>query len=256
MPIDYQKEGKIAIFTINRPEVLNALSPDALWELTEALIDFRDNKDLWVGIITGAGEKAFCTGLDLRSAAPGAKIDPGRQGMPQATLVRGLELWKPLIAAVNGYAFGGGFEIALACDIRLASETAQFGLTEVTLGLIPGWGGTQRLPRMLPYGKAAELMLMGKRINAQEALNLNVVSKVVPQKDLMSTAREWATQMTTLAPLAVQAAKETMTRGRDMTLADGLKLESEMAGKVMRTADFAEGRKAFMEKRKPNYKGE
>src|SRR5512134_3630158 len=169
MPIEYRKEGKIAIFTINRPEVLNALSPDALWELTEALIDFRDNNDLWVGIITGAGEKAFCTGLDLRSAAPGTSINPARQGMPQQTLVRGLELWKPLIAAVNGYAFGGGFEIALACDIRLAADTAQFGLTEVTLGLIPGWGGTQRLPRMIPFGKAAELMLMGKRLKAQEA---------------------------------------------------------------------------------------
>jgi E-phenylitaconyl-CoA hydratase len=256
MPIEFQREGKVAIFTINRPEVLNALSPDALWELTESLIKFRDDKDLWVGIITGAGEKAFCTGLDLRSAAPGTRIDPGREGMPAETLVRGLQLWKPLIAAVNGYAFGGGFEIALACDIRIAAETAQFGLTEVTLGLIPGWGGTQRLPRMIPFGKAAELMLMGKRINAQEALGLDLVSKVVPQKDLMATAKEWANQMTRLAPLAVQAAKETMLKGRDMTLADGLKLEAEMASQVTRTADFAEGRKAFLEKRPPVYKGE
>jgi len=256
MPIEYKKEGKVAIFTINRPEVLNALSPDALWEMTESLNDFKNNKDLWVGIVTGAGEKAFCTGLDLRGAAPGGNINPARQGMPQATLVRGLELWKPLIAAVNGYAFGGGFEIALACDIRIAADTAQFGLTEVTLGLIPGWGGTQRLPRMLPFGKAAELMLMGKRIKADEALALNLVSKVVPQKDLMATAMEWANQLCNNAPLAVQAAKEAMIKGRDMTVADGLKLESELAGKVMRTQDFAEGRKAFMEKRKPAYKGE
>lgn len=257
MPIEYKKEGKIATFTINRPEVLNALSPDALWELTEALMDFKENKDLWVGIITGAGEKAFCTGLDLRSAAPGKAIDPkARQGMPQATLVRGLELYKPLIAAVNGYAFGGGFEIALACDIRLAADTARFGLTEVTLGLIPGWGGTQRLPRMIPFGKAAELMLMGKRIDAQEALNLHLVSKVVPQKDLMNEARAWAEQICNCAPLAVRYAKEAMLRGRDMTLAEGLKLEQELAAKATSTKDFAEGRQAFLEKRKPVWKNE
>jgi E-phenylitaconyl-CoA hydratase len=261
MPIDYQKEGKIAVFTINRPEVLNALSPQALAEWTEALINFRDDPNLWVGIITGAGEKAFCTGLDLRGAGgppPGAGAGgaPAPRPAPQATLVRGLEIWKPLIAAVNGYAFGGGFEIALACDIRLAADNARFGLTEVTLGLIPGWGGSQRLPRMIPVGKAAELLLMGKRIDAQEAYNLNLVSKVVPQKDLMATAREWANQICECAPLAVRAAKEAMFRGLDMTLEDGLKLESELGRKVTSSKDFAEGRKAFMEKRKPAYKGE
>ncbi len=256
MPIELTKDGKIAIITINRPEVLNALSPDSLVELTDALIDFRDDKNLWVGIITGAGEKAFCTGLDLRSAPPGTSLDPSKDGEPIPTLVRGLELWKPLIAAVNGYAFGGGFEIALSCDIRLAADTARFGLTEVTLGLIPGWGGTQRLPRIIPFGKAVELTLMGKRIDAQEAYNLNLVSKVVPQKDLISTAKEWANQICTCAPLAVRAAKKAMYRGRDMTLAEGLKLESELASEVMATADFAEGRQAFIDKRKAVYKAE
>ncbi len=282
-PIEYRTEGKIAIWTINRPEVLNALSPQLVADWTSSLIEFRDNKDLWVGIVTGAGDKSFCTGLDLRGGGgppPGAGPGGPRPGMPpggpppgagpggprpggpppggapQATLVRGLELWKPMIAAVNGYAFGGGFEIALACDIRIASENARFGLTEVTLGLIPGWGGSQRLPRMIPFGKAAELLLMGKRIDANEALALNLVSKVVPLQDLMPTAMEWANQICQCAPLAVQAAKEVMMRGIDMTLADGLKLESELGRKVTSSKDFAEGRKAFAEKRKPNYTGE
>ena len=241
-PIEYRTEGKIAIWTINRPEVLNALSPQAIAEWTSSLIEFRDNKNLWVGIVTGAGEKAFCTGLDLRAPAgpPGGGPPPGagpggpRPGgppAPQATLVRGLEIWKPLIAAVNGYAFGGGFEIALACDIRIAADNARFGLTEVTLGLIPGWGGSQRLPRMIPFGKAAELLLMGKRIDANEALSLNLVSKVVPQKDLMPTAIEWANQICQCAPLAVQAAKESMMRGINMTLADGLALKLSSDGR-------------------------
>ena len=251
----------------------NALSPQLVAEWTSSLVEFRDNKDLWVGIVTGAGEKSFCAGLDLEGRWPSAWCRPGwarpdapggpaagapppRPAAPQATLVRGLELWKPMIAAVNGYAFGGGFEIALACDIRIAAETARFGLTEVTLGLIPGWGGSQRLPRMIPFGKAAELLLMGKRIDANEAFALNLVSKVVPLKDLMPTAMEWANQICQCAPLAVQAAKEAMMRGIDMTLPDGLKLETDLGRKATSSKDFAEGRKAFMEKRKPNYTGE
>ena len=254
--IEYKKEGKIAVFTINRPEALNSLSPNALALMAEVMMDFRDDKNLWVGIVTGAGEKAFCAGLDLRSAPPGTSLDPLKDGKRIPTLVRGLQIWKPLIAAVNGYAFGGGCEISLACDIRIAAENAQFGLTEVTLGLIPSWGGTQRLPRMIPFGKAIEMILMGKRITAQEAYNLNLVSKVVPQKELMATAREWANQICTCAPLAVRAAKEAVFRGRDMTLAEGLALETELAAKVMQTADFTEGRQAFIEKRKANFKAE
>jgi E-phenylitaconyl-CoA hydratase len=263
MTIEYKKEGKIATFTINNPDVMNALSPAEVAEWTANLIDFREDKNLWVGIVTGAGEKAFCTGLNLRTAGGGGPPPGGQRGpapsappAPQETLVKGLKLWKPLIAAVNGYAFGGGFEIALACDIRLAAENARFGLTEVTLGLIPGWGGSQRLPRMIPFGKAAEMLLMGKRIDAQEAFNLNLVSKVVPQKDLMATAKEWANQICNCAPLAVWTAKEAMMRGIDMTLEEGLALEGQLGGKVMSSKDFAEGRKAFMEKRTPNYIGE
>jgi E-phenylitaconyl-CoA hydratase len=254
MSIEYQEEGHIAIFTINNPEVMNALSPQQVAEWTEALIDFRENKDLWVGIVTGAGDRAFCTGLDLRSAGPQSGGGPSPQ--PQETLVRGLKLWKPLIAAINGYALGGGLEIALACDIRIASENARLGLTEVTLGLIPGWGGTQRLPRLIPFSLAAEMIIMGKRITAQEALEVNLVHQVVPQQDLMATAKERAEKICESAPLAVAAVKEAIIRGYSMTLEEGLQLETELGRSVLASKDFAEGRKAFMEKRKPEYKGE
>jgi enoyl-CoA hydratase/carnithine racemase len=259
MPIEYQKEGHIAIFTINRPEVRNALSPAAIAEWTAALIDFRENKDLWVGIITGAGDKSFCAGLDLSSAGgppPGQRGQGAQPSAPQATLVRGLELWKPLIAAINGYALGGGLEIALACDIRIAAENAQLGLTEVTLGLIPGWGGTQRLPRLIPFSVAAEMMIMGRRVTAQEALEIKLVHQVVPLKDLMAVAKERAEKICGSAPLAVQRVKEAMIRGYSMTLEEGLQLETELGRSVLASKDFAEGRKAFMEKRKPEYKGE
>jgi enoyl-CoA hydratase/carnithine racemase len=165
MSIDYYKENKIAIFTINRPQVLNALDLQTLSELSEKITDFCNDPKLQVGIITGAGERSFCTGMDLKSTI-GVPVD---SLFGEGTFVRGLYVQKPLIAAVNGYAFGGGLEIALACDIRIAAENALFGLTEVTIGLIPGWGGTQRLPRLLPPGKAMEMVLMGKRINAEEA---------------------------------------------------------------------------------------
>ncbi len=228
MSIDYLKDGKIAVFTINRPEVLNALSLDALADLSQKLASFQDDPELRVGIITGAGEKAFCTGMDLKSTVG----LPNEQLFGEGTFVRGLEVWKPLIAAVNGYAFGGGFEIALACDIRIASENATFGLTEVTVGLMPGWGGTQRLPRLLTFGKAVELILIGKRIPATEAHRLRLVNTVVPLKDLMDTAREWALQIAELDPIALQSAKEAIVKGRSMTLQDGLRLEAELLSRL------------------------
>jgi E-phenylitaconyl-CoA hydratase len=254
MPIEYVKEGHVATFTINNPEVMNALTPTQVAEWTDALIDFRDDKNMWVGIVTGAGERAFCTGLNLRSA--GQSAGSGARPIPKETLVRGLKLYKPLIAAINGYALGGGLEIALACDIRIASENAQLGLTEVTLGLLPGWGGTQRLPRLIPFGVAAEMMIMGRRVKADEALAIRLVHEVVPLENLMETAKARAQKIAESAPLAVQGVKEAMLRGIEMSLEDGLALESELGRRVNSSKDFAEGMKAFAEKRKPNYIGE
>ncbi len=255
MAIDYKKEGKIAIFTINRPEALNAMNVQATKELHEVMVDFRDDPNLWVGIITGAGDKAFCAGADIKDTLPFLKENlPQKPWAMPSTPMRGLELWKPLIAAINGLTLGGGLEIALACDIRIASEKARLGLPEVTLGLIPGWGGTQRLPRVIPWCKAAQLIFTGKPIDAQEAYRIGLVNKVVPPEEVMSTAREWAETICQAGPLAVRAAKEAMIRGYEMTLTDGLKLENALEGYVIGTEDFTEGTTAFIEKRKPNYK--
>ena len=253
--IDYKKEGKIAIFTINRPEALNAMNVQSTRELHEAMVDFRDDPKLWVGIITGAGDRAFCAGADINDMLPFMKesLSQSPWAMPD-TPMRGLELWKPLIAAINGAALGGGLEIALACDIRIASEKARLGVPEVTLGLIPGWGGTQRLPRMIPGCKAAELLLMGKPIDAQEAYRIGLVNKIVPPEEVMSTAKEWAETICQAGPLAVRAAKEAMIRGSDMTLEEGLRLENALEAYVLSTEDFIEGTTAFVEKRKPDYK--
>jgi len=255
MAIDYKKEGKIAIFTIDREGALNSMNVQAARELHEAMVDFRDDPELWVGIITGAGERAFCAGADIKDMLPFMKEN--LQNKPWAmpdTHMRGLELWKPLIAAVNGMAFGGGLEMALACDIRIASEKARFGVPEITLGLIPGWGGTQRLPRMVPWCKATELLLMGKPIDAQEAYRIGLVNKVVPPEEVMPTAREWAEIICQAGPLAVRAAKEAMVRGSSMALEDGLRLENALEAYILSTEDFIEGTTAFVEKRKPDFK--
>jgi enoyl-CoA hydratase/carnithine racemase len=254
MAVSYEKEGRIAVFTINRPEAMNALNMETMRELRQVMTEFRDDPELWVGIITGAGEKAFCGGADIKDTLPFMK-EHGRDpwAMPPS-IMRGLEMWKPLVAAINGMALGGGLELALACDIRIAAETARLGTPEVTLGLIPGWGGTQRLPRVIPWCKAAELLLMGKLIDAQEAYRIGLVNKVVPQAEVMATAKEWAQIICKAGPLAVRAAKEAMIRGSAMTLEEGLRLENSLVASVMSTEDFAEGTRAFIEKRKPGYK--
>ena len=255
MAVDYEKEGRVAIFTINRPEALNAMNGAVHEEINDAMLDFRDNPDLWVGIITGAGEKAFCGGADIKDMLPFMQETRTRPWLTPGTPMRGLAIWKPLIAAINGLALGGGLEIALACDLRIASENARLGTPEVNLGLIPGWGGTQRIPRMVPACKAAEILLIARPIDAQEAYRIGLVNKVVPPDQLMPAAKEWAEIICKAAPLAVRAAKEAMVRGSSMTLEEGLRLEYSLVSYITGTEDFTEGTTAFVERRKPVYKG-
>ncbi|MFH1486352.1 MAG: enoyl-CoA hydratase-related protein [Chloroflexota bacterium] len=251
----YEKKDRIAVMTINRPEALNSFDPDTLKEFSDALIGFRDDPDVWVAIITGAGDKAFSAGADLKTTIPMMTGRSGEPWRPPATVMRGLQIWKPMIAAVNGMALGGGIEVALACDIRIAAEKATFGQPEVKWSIIPGWGGTQRLPRAVPLGRAMEIILMGRSIDAQEAYRLGLVNAVVPLPELMSTAMKWAEEICELGPLGVRAAKEAVIRGLEMSLEDGLRLEQILFDSLRFTEDAEEGPRAFAERRKPVFKG-
>lgn len=256
MALLYEKKDRLAYFTVNRPEALNSLDPETLQEFHDALLDFRDNPELWVGIVTGAGNRAFSAGADLTRTIP-LMMDPARTPpwRSPANIMRGLHVWKPLIAAINGMALGGGLELALACDLRIASEKAIFGNPEVRWSIIPGWGATQRLPRVIPLAKAAEIILMAQNIDAQEAYRIGLVNKVVPPDQLMTTAKEWADKICELGPLGVRAAKEAMIRGMSLTLEEGLRLEEMLFDSLRFTEDGQEGMKAFAEKRKPGFKG-
>jgi enoyl-CoA hydratase/carnithine racemase len=255
----YEKDGRIALITINRPDRMNAIDPQTSYEMHQAFCDFRDNDGLWVAILTGAGERAFSAGNDLvaMSEMMAGKVNFSEEmnRAPFGGITRNFECWKPIIGAVNGYCVAGGLEIAVSCDIRVAADHAQFGVPEVTRAIIPGAGGTQRLPRMLPKGIALELLLTGGRFDAQWALRYGLVNHVVPAEQVLPKARSLAQAICENGPLAVRAAKESALRGLELPLAEGLKQEIEFSRKVIATEDAREGPLAFAQKRKPEYKG-
>jgi len=251
-----ESDGAVATITLNRPKVLNALNAQLLGELSMALIELERNADVRAIIITGAGEKAFAAGADigelnaLRNATEGA--DKARVG--QAVTMQIERLRKPVIMAVNGFALGGGCELAMAGDIRIASDNAKFGQPEVNLGLIPGYGGSQRTTRLAGKGMAMFLCLSGDIIDAQFALQIGLVDRVVPQGELLEAARKLAQTIASKAPLAIEACKRAINGGAHLPMADALELEALEFGTLVNTEDFKEGTSAFLEKRKAEWK--
>ncbi len=256
----YETRNKIAYITLNRPEAMNSINSEMWSAMYDTWIAVRDDPDVWTAIVTAAGDKAFCAGADLKemSAAFAEAIKAGKPPVPPipyVTPMRGMRVFKPFIAAINGLALGGGLELCLACDIRIAAEHAKLGVPEVTQGLIPGMSGTQKTPRLIPFGPAMELLFTGDPITAQEAYRLGLVNRVVPASELMKTAEALAARINRNGPLAVRAIKEAAYRGIEMSLDDSLRLENLMATTISSTEDALEGPKAFAEKRKPVFKG-
>ena len=253
----FEKKDRIAYLTINRPEKMNALNAEVVNGLNAAWHDIENDKDVWCTIVTGTGGRAFSAGADLK------EMSDRRKGAGEGLLasIRAAGFWrtsdltKPVIAAVDGYCLAGGLELALACDFIIASDRSHFGLSEVLRAIIPGGGGTQRLPRAIPFRRALEVLLTGDRLNAQQAYDLGLVNRVVKPEDVMSTAEELANKINANGPLAVRAIKQLAYQGMDMPLEQGLRLEELVSQRIHKTEDSKEGPLAFVEKRKPNYKG-
>jgi len=253
----FERDGAVATITVNREKVLNALNAATTAEIHRALREVEDDPGLRVAIITGKGEKAFIAGADINElrATPNATA---ARTMSQTSHEVGLyiaRMTKVVIAAVNGFALGGGCELAMSCDIRLAADSARFGQPEINLGIIPGWGGTQRLTRLVGPGMSKLLNLTGDMIGAEEALRIGLVERVYPAAELIGAARKLADQIASKAPLAVTAIKQAVNRGMDMPLAEACAYESALFGEVVATEDAKEGTGAFLEKRKPTWKG-
>jgi len=254
--IKTENRDGLLIVTIDRPKTLNALNAQTVEEIFHAFLDAKEDDGVKAVIVTGGGEKAFVAGADINELAKKTPItgkDTSERGQFIFSFIERFP--KPVIAAINGFALGGGCELALACHIRIASEKAQIGLPEVTLGIIPGYGGTQRMARLLGKGKALELICTGDRIGAAEAEKIGLVNKVVPADQLISAAEEMARKIMSRGPLAIRAAIEAVTRGSEMPFEEGQFLEATLFGLLCASEDTKEGMNAFLEKRPANFKG-
>ena len=251
----YEKTEGVATITLNRPEALNAFSKDVVAEVLMALEDVKADENVRVVVLTGAGEKAFSAGADIKAMIGMTALRARELSLMGEKLCVALEsLEKPVIAAINGFALGGGLEVAMSCDLRIASETARVGQTEINIGLIPGWGGTQRLTRLVGVGKAKELVFTGRMIDAKTAEQLGIVNMVVPADKFRETVKQFAQELAQKAPVALKVAKALISRGADIGLESALALEREGFGVVASTEDLQEGVKAFTEKRKPKFR--
>jgi enoyl-CoA hydratase/carnithine racemase len=252
----YEKKGAIAYVTLNRPKVLNALNQRTWQDLRAAFEDARDDADVRGAILTGAGDKAFIAGADISELAQVTAVQAERSSTYGQEVLNLIEnLGKPVVAAINGFALGGGCETAMACTIRLATENARFGQPEVKLGLLPGGGGTQRLPRLVGKGRALQLILSGEMISAQEAYRIGLVNEVVPAADLIPRAEAILKQILANAPLAVKYSLEAVNKGLETSQTEGLALEASFFGLSAGTEDKQEGTRAFLEKRAPKFQG-
>ncbi len=254
MPIETSRSGRTFVITLNRPEAMNSIDPEMFSQLTEAWNEFERDEGLFVAVVTGAGEKAFCAGRDLVKSAADASNDWSSRRSEGRLTPEGI--WKPTIAAINGHCLAAGLALALSCDLRMASPNATFGTMAAKRGIVAGGGQTQRLARYIPFGKAMEMILFGERIDAEEAHRIGLVNKLVPQADLLDAAMEWAAKLCDNGPLALQAMKRAAYEGGwDMTFREGMRLEARLYAEVMKSEDAAEGQRAFAEKRPARFKG-
>ena len=260
MPVDTEQRGKVLLVTLNRPEKMNALNGEMMEQLADTWQRVREDDDIRVAIVTGAGDRAFCSGRDLLAGAPGspeyhrARLERGESVEPRELHYTPDGIWKPVIAALNGWTLAGGFALALSCDFRIAAAHARLGSPAVKRGLA---GGDQvvRLTHFVPFARGLEMVMMGDHISAEQAERIGLVNAVVPQADLMSTAFDWADRLCRNGPLAVRATKEVAYRALDIGFREGRRLEGEFYNRMLETEDVMEGHRAFAEKRDPVWKG-